>query len=103
MLPIIDDNGKQADINLVNIDQLLDESEQNALAYLYTKGSSLLIEANAESNRMKAREAYEVFMQLRSIERGYKDIEEKIITALEFGRTIVLIIFEIPNLQIQQG
>ncbi len=90
LLPLVDDTGRQAEFELVDIDQLLLESRQEAAEYLYARAQQLLRQAE-EGVRPAAREAFDLLRQSEDMVPGpYRDRETLIRQAEYLGTTRVL-------------
>jgi hypothetical protein len=89
LLPLVDKNGRRADIRLVNVDDEERESRQKAAEFLYASAEKLLREAEA-GDRFKAREAYGNLLSLeQQYFRVYRDKENLKSRALQLGTTRV--------------
>lgn len=89
-LPMSEAQGIDFDFAFVIIDDLEREAKENAVAYYYDNGVTLMAEAR-RGNRMAAREAYASFGQIKSFFSRYKDEDRLMNEALELGTTYILV------------
>jgi hypothetical protein len=91
-LPVLQirDNAKKvvrnAQFNLIDVDNELLQSKQKAADYFYTHGVSLL----QKGGRFNARDAFADFQRVKSYYNNFKDIDEQLAKSHEAGTTKVL-------------
>jgi hypothetical protein len=83
LLPLyIESKHRQAQFKFISDDEFI-EAKQNAAGYLYSYANRLLV----SNNRTDARQAYELFDELKCIYPAYKDADAKQRQALQQGTT----------------
>ena len=75
----------------VNYGKKISDSKQNAAAFYYNKGITLI----AKNNKYEARDAYACFIKAKSYYPNYKDVENRISEAKFYGTNHIL--FRIEN------
>ncbi len=89
LLPLVDKNGRRADIRLINVDDEERESREKAAQFLYASAEQLLEKAD-KGDRFAARDAYGKLLDLESqYFRVYRDKEALKEKALRLGTTRV--------------
>lgn len=73
LLPLISEDGYQANFNFVRVEPLLIEAQQNTAAYHYNEGKRLLARAE-QGDKIAAKRAYEEF---QSIDLHFKHFKDK--------------------------
>lgn len=89
LLPLVDEDGIQAEFRFVRTDELEMEAKKNAVAYFYDDAKKL-IALGQTGDKAAARRAFD---QLERINRFYRDYKEKnqlMAIAHELGRTHIL-------------
>lgn len=89
LLPLYDQYGYKASFKFVKTEDLEIEAKDKSANYYYNEGKRLLALAQ-KGDKAAAREAYELFQNLRSINDRYNDVEQLIQQALELGTVYVL-------------
>jgi hypothetical protein len=90
LMPIYDENGTEASLNMVEVSNFMEESKKKAAEYHYVLAKKLLTDA-ANGNRFAAREAYERLEKTEQYYRNYKDKNTLQKRALDLGTTYVLL------------
>lgn len=88
LLPLVDKNGRKANIQLVNVDDEERESRQKAAEFLYASAEQLLKKAEG-GDRFAARDAYGKLCEIDGYFKTYRDKEPWKARALELGTTRV--------------
>ncbi|MCP4437735.1 MAG: hypothetical protein GY810_02230 [Aureispira sp.] len=96
LLPLVDENKKEAHIALIDVSAKKKEAKQEATKFHYYKGIALLDSAQSSNSRFIAREAHEHFLQARQYLSDYvnQDLESYIKTSADLGTTYVFIQWE---------
>lgn len=96
LLPIIDENQKEAHLALIDVTLKKEEAQKEATKFHYYEGIFLLDSANNTNNRFLARQAYEHFIQAQKYLADYsnQDLQEYISAAKDLGSTYVLVQWE---------
>lgn len=89
--PLVDETGRKANFNFVNVRAELNESTAKSAELYYNKGVQLLNESFAQNDRFKAREAYAQFQQMEQYDKNFKDGQAQKQNAKEQGMTSVLL------------
>lgn len=78
---------RNADIDLVNIDQELADTKLKAAEYLYVEAERLL----ATNNKINAREAYGRFKKVKELQSNFRDVNSKMTESYNKGQNHILI------------
>lgn len=78
---------RNADIQLINIDQDLADTKLKAAEYLYTDAERLL----NTNNKINAREAYERFKKVKQLQSNFRDVDTKLTQAYTKGINHILV------------
>lgn len=89
--PVVDDNGRRAAFNFINVEAEMSESTAKSAELFYNKAVKLLNEAISSGNRFKAREAFQEFVNMEKYDKNFKDGQALKANALERGKTNVLL------------
>lgn len=90
-LPLVDENGYEAQFKFMRVLPLLEEAREKSAGYYYSEGRKLLEEAKNSNDRMKARDAYGTFLRVRDFDADYLDIQLLLEEAKSEGTAHVLI------------
>lgn len=90
LMPIYDENGYEASLNMVEVSNFIEESKKKAAEYHYVLAKKLLTDA-ANGDRFAAREAYDRLEKTEQYYRNYKDKSTLQKQALALGTTYVLL------------
>ena len=94
LLPLIDEDGVEADFKFVKVDGLVAEARRNAAEDLYRNAGELLAAAR-QGDKGAAREAFQKLERIERFDRNYKDTRQLQEDAQELGRTYIL--FKMTN------
>lgn len=89
-LPLVSKDGYIADFKLVRVDPLIIEAADMASAHHYELAESLL-NRSGEGDKIAARQAYDELRSIGRYNRYYKNSEQLMSTALDLGKTRVLV------------
>tara|TARA_B100001093_G_scaffold515720_1_gene592689 strand:- start:1009 stop:2190 length:1182 start_codon:yes stop_codon:yes gene_type:complete len=78
---------RNADIELINVNEALIDAKQKAAAYMYAKGEELLV----KNTKLSAREAYAHFQKVKNYYGSYKDVDTRIDEAYAQGQNHILL------------
>ena len=78
---------RNADIELIDIDQELADTKLKAAEYLYVEAERLL----ATNNKINAREAYGRFEKVKELQSNFRDVNTKITEAYNKGQNHIII------------
>lgn len=90
-LPLIAKNGYKADFRFVKVNAMELQSRKRAADYLYKKGRSLMASAE-EGNKLAARNAHGIFLELEEYDGNYKDADQLRSRALDLGTNKILFV-----------
>lgn len=90
LLPVKDDNGRVATLNLMEVEQAINESGVKALEFNYNRAVGLL----AANDVLKAREAYVILQGIEKDYPGHKDVSTLIVQARTKGTINILLTYE---------
>lgn len=90
LMPIYDENGYVATLNMVDVGSQLQESKEKAAEYNYALAKNLLAKAE-RGDRFAAREAYDKLKMTEQYFRSYKNQRTLQQRALDLGTTYVLL------------
>lgn len=88
ILPLfIEKEFRNADIDLLNVNEALVDAKQKAAAFMYAKGEELL----AKNTKLSARDAFTHFQKVKDYYGAYKDVDAKIDEAYDLGQNHILL------------
>jgi len=90
LMPIYDENGYEATLNMVDVSGAAQESNKKAAEYNYVLAKKLLAQAE-KGDRFAAREAYDKLEKTEQYFRNYKDKSALQKRALNLGTTYILL------------
>ncbi len=90
-LPLVAKNGYKANFRFVKVNAMELQSRKRAAAYLYEKGKSLMASAEA-GNKLAARNAHGIFLQLEEYAENHKDANKLRSRALDLGTNKILFV-----------
>lgn len=95
LLPLIDKEGIKANFRFIRTADLVNEARDKTVEYYYESGKKLLVSAGRNNNKYDARQAYDEFNKIKSLQRNYKDVDQLMVEALDLGTTHIL--FDVRN------
>ena len=90
-LPLIANNGYKADFRFVKVNAMELNSRKRAADYLYRKGKALMASAE-DGNKLAARSAHSIFLQLEQYDENHKDAHKLRSRALDLGTNKMLFV-----------
>lgn len=90
LVPLIDKDGREARLNFVNVNPLLNESAGRAAAQLYEEGNRLLAQGR-NGNKEAARGAWDSFESIGNYQLNYKDAARLQREAEELGTLYITV------------
>ena len=90
-IPLVDENGYEAQFKFMKVLPLLEEARKKSAAYYYSEGRKLLDEAKNTGDRLTARESYSTFLRIRDFDLDYLDTKLLLEEARAEGTAHVLI------------
>lgn len=90
LLPLIDDKGRRADIQLVDVSEKEQQSKKKAAEVLYATAEKLMRRAR-QDDRFAAREAYDNLRKIEQYYQTYRDKDQLMGEARQLGMTRILV------------
>ena len=90
LTPLVDKDGRRADLRFVNVSNQMNTAAGKAAEQLYQEGLRLLA-LGRQGDKAAAREAYETFEGIDYYRRGYKDAGQKMREAEELGMLYITV------------
>ena len=91
LLPLIDKEGIQANIQLANVDHLVREAKEKSATFYYGQGVAALSDARQSGDRLSARQAFKDFKSIGRYFKQYKDEHQLMDEAHHLGQSYVLV------------
>ena len=95
LLPLVSENGQEAAFRFVRVDDLEQEAREEAAAYLYRDGQRLLDISLRNRDKLAARQALSQLERISRYFRHYRDVEQLMAQAREYGTSYILV--EVEN------
>lgn len=89
--PVVDDNGRRAVFNFINVEAEMSESTAKSAELFYNKAVKLLNESISSGDRLKARDAFQEFVNMEKYDKNFQDGQALKANALERGKTNVYV------------